>query len=846
MKNMSSYRRCLQRLVFMVALCAMACRTPPGWAQPATVTSPPQDDAAAAAMDQKQEDPTEEETPQTPKLRARTQQDNERIAEEKEQAQKKTASKHQQQDERAPAPDSNAPFQNAPIIKKIEIAGATPEDSRKANSVIQSREGEQLNPEKQRDDIRRLYNLGLFKPNIVVEAVKTNGGVILRYSVEPNPKVREITVNGNTKVDTKKIINELPVKKGEVYTIQAQNKIRDSVARYYDEKGFADTMVNVEERPAPGNTVDISLAVDEGTKMKIKDLIIKGNNNIRDLLIELRVANKGSWGPFKHYFNETKFQNDLEIIKALYVSKGFLDIEVKRGDFIYAPDQSWVSPVIEIAEGPRYKIGRLEARGYTIFTRDEILGPFRPLQNQYYNTKKFNEAATKVKNMCGDEGFLLCKAEPDFHKDSARGVVDVDIDVTEGSRIYVGDIKILSQAYPDDMDMGWLRKYYSRFSPPVKDEIVQREVRLRPGQVYRRFEEVRTRERLKSLNVFETVKVNDQMSADTNVRDVVIDVTQGNTGNLIFGVGFGDVEGAFIYANYIERNLFGMARDLRLSVLLGTNAQNVSLTYLDRYFRGTDVAAQFSLYHSNYTRTGSFTETRTGTTAEFTRPLSEYVKDSIRLRLESIDYDLNDQTKPDTPLNNYIAATIRYKLMQDTRDDLFFPTTGHILGGSIESGAADGFLMKFEGQYAKYCALSPNWVFAMNNQLGLMPYTYKDVGYSDRFFLGGSQDLRGFKIYGAGPHDTGNSAIPTGGSTKLLSQFEMRRAISDSITGVAFTDIGMLGQNALDFGTPRASMGAGVRIRLPIAQVALDLGIPVAKQNNDQTQLLHFTMSSAF
>src|SRR5690606_24780844 len=123
---------------------------------------------------------------------------------------------------------------------------------------------------------------------------------------------------------------------------------------------------------------------------------------------------------------------------------------------------------------------------------------------------------------------------------------------------------------PEDEELGWLRRFYSRFSPPVKDEVVQREVRLRPGQVYRRFEEVKTREQLKALNVFEDVQVGDQMGDRSNVRDAVISVSQANTGNLIFGLGFGDVEGGFVYANYIERNLFGMARDLRVSGLFGT------------------------------------------------------------------------------------------------------------------------------------------------------------------------------------------------------------------------------------------------------------------------------------
>ncbi|MBX7246619.1 MAG: outer membrane protein assembly factor [Candidatus Sumerlaeaceae bacterium] len=795
-------------------------------------------------LDPKEASNGDVDDPQHPEERARTEKDDEKIQRDKA---LKDAKNAKESGERAPAPESTEPIPNAPIVREIKVEGASPEDAKKVQRILQTREGEPLNPVKQREDIKRIYDLGLFKPNIVAQAENLKNGVALSFTVEPNPKVRNISVAGNTQVETKKIMSELPVKEGQVYTVQAQNKIRDSLAKYYEEKGYNSAVVSVEERPAPDNGVDLAITVDEGTKMKIKDMIIHGNNNVGNVWVQLRTENKGSWGPFTHYFNESKFQQDLEAVKGLYLSKGYLDVEVRRGDFVYGPDNSWVSPVIEVTEGPRYKVGRVDARGYTIFSRDEVLTQFRYLQGKDYSSTKFASAADKVKAMYGDEGFVLAKVDPDFHKDPSRGMVDVTVDITEGSRIYVGDVKILSQTYPEDENMGYLRRFYSRFSPPVRDDVVQREVQLRPGQVYRHFDEVRTRDRLKSLNVFETVKVHDQMTADPNVRDCVVEVTQGNTGNLIFGVGFGDVEGAFVYANYVERNLFGMARDLRVNGVIGTEAQTFSISYLDRYFQNSDIAAQFTAFRNRYRRTGDFIETRTGATGEFTRPLSDYVKDAVRLRLEYIDLDFSDcDPPPQDKLNSYLAATIRYRVTRDTRDDTFFPRTGSIMMGSVETGFADGFLVKLEGQYAKYKSLGNDWVFAMNTVAGLQPYTANSIGYADRFFLGGSNDMRGFKLYGAGPHDEANDQIPLGGTTKLLTQLEMRRSFTENITGLAFTDIGVLGSKPFDIGNPRMSVGIGARMRLPIAQIGLDLAVPVIKQSQDQTQFFHFDLTSAF
>lgn len=734
----------------------------------------------------------------------------------------------------------------APTIQAIEIVGASAEDTKKALRVLQSRPGEPLDPDKQREDVKRLVELGLFQPDIMVEAQPRDHGVVLRYLVRPNPIVRDIAISGNVKIPTEKLLAQLPVKKGESYSVQVQNKIREHIQRYYEEKGYTDAAVRVEERPAADNGVRVEITVDEGTKTKIKDFIIRGNKSISNLALQLRTTNKGSWGPFKHYFNESRFQEDLETIKAIYISRGFLDVTVSRGEFQYAPDRSWVSPVVEIEEGPRYRVGRIEARGFTLFTRDEILEPFRSMSGQYYSAAKFNAAAQKIKNMYGDEGFLSAKVEPDFHKDRDQGLVHVDVVVTEGPRIYVGDVKIVAQSYPDDESMGWLRRWYSRFTPPVKDEVIQREVRLKPGQVYRRFEEVRTRERLRSLNVFEDVKIHSQMTADPTVRDMIVEVTQGNTGSLIFGAGFGDVEGGFLYANYIERNLFGMARDLRVSGAIGSKVTSFDITYLDRYWRGTDTAAQFSVFHHRYLRTGGFHQTATGATAEFTRPLSETLKEAWRVRLESERFSFDKKDEPKEKLNNYVAATLRYRLIRDRRDDSFFPTSGDYWYAGVETGAADGFLLKLEGQYATYKPAFGDWIWAMRTQGGLMPYDATKIGYADRFFLGGSQDMRGFKLWGAGPHDSRNEDIPLGGATKLLVQNELRYPFTENLSGVLFADFGVLGRKPFELTKPKASLGTGIRLRLPIAQVALDLAVPVLRDKNDQTQIFHFTFTSAF
>ena len=124
-----------------------------------------------------------------------------------------------------------------PVVREVEVVGAWGDNLKKAQRAVQTRPDEPLDPTRQREDIRRLYELGIFSPDIQVQSSPVEGGVKLQYVVESNPRVGEIEVQGNQRIDTRRILGQLPVKKGEIYTIQAQNRIRDSIARYYEESG---------------------------------------------------------------------------------------------------------------------------------------------------------------------------------------------------------------------------------------------------------------------------------------------------------------------------------------------------------------------------------------------------------------------------------------------------------------------------------------------------------------------------------------------------------------------------------------------------------------------------------
>ncbi len=732
-------------------------------------------------------------------------------------------------------------FASPNTITGIDFKGVSGADLAKAQSLIATKVGSELDETTQREDIERLYTSGSFSPDIRISMEDEEDGVRLTYHVQPCPKVGSVSVSGNQQIDTKKIIGELPVKAADPYSPLTHEKICMSLQKMYDEKGFSDAVVMVNEHDGTNDTVNLDIVVDEGTRQKVNKVRLNGNKAYSDLRLKMSNETKGSWLFFKNWFNRTKFEQDVEKLKTFYIARGYLDVTV-NGYAEQMPDGS-VTPVIDIVEGPRYMVGRLEVRGCTLFTREEALKPFYSLVGKAYNSKEFASSVSRLKKLYENEGYLTSDAQPEFHKDPARQAVDLDVVVTEGPRIYVGNIRVISRALPDDGGSK-LRRWYSRFTPPPSDAVVAREVKLQPGQVYRRYDEVRTRDALESMRVFKDVKVYDEATEDPNVRNLVVDTLTGDTGQSMIGVGFGDIEGLFAYVSFVEHNLFGDATDVGLSAMIGTSAYAADFSILRRHFMDSNWAARLNLYYQHINRTGDITEKRLGSAVEFSEPLDKYLDQAIRLRLETINYSLPTDPAPAEDIKNYVAASVGYRITKRTTDNRYMPTTGYVATGALELGVAKGFLGKVQGSYTHYFDVSNDWTIMSNSMAGIMPIKADNVGYSDRFFLGGSRDLRGFKLYGAGRHDDIATDLPLGGSLKLMTQLEARRRITDNFLLLGFVDAGMLGDSPTNFTTPRASTGVGARLRLPVATIGLDLGVPLVKKNEDQTQIVHFSLSS--
>ncbi|MBN1902566.1 BamA/TamA family outer membrane protein [Candidatus Sumerlaeota bacterium] len=733
--------------------------------------------------------------------------------------------------------------QKEPQVKEIVIEGLKTIDKETVLDVMRTRVGEPSSPEIRQEDIRSIYALGFFNEDIRFYREEAPGGIRVIVSLKENPVVEDIVITGNRVYKASRILARIPFKKGDILSPGSELKAKMEIEKIYSQGGYTNARIKVATEEIRDGAVFVNILVDEGEKITIRDLVLKGNKHYSSFRLRLLLENRGSWAFFKKYYDDNAFDEDMNVLRHFYRNRGFLDVVVKRGKPEYNEEEGWIRPVIIIEEGKRFRVKDVVPQNVTLFSGEEIKNCFSKMKDRFYNAKRYQKSMDSLRRLYGDEGYIRMEADADFRRFPDSDAIELVLNIRENNRIYVGRIRVRRMDYKQGKLQNIFEKIYYKISPPPKDEVIAREVILKPGEVYRTFEETRTVERLKRLEIFEEVSITREPTDNPDVRDVMINTREGVTGNLLLGVGYGDATGAYIQSRFRERNLFGDARDFQIRALIGTKLSALHLSYLDRYFLQSETSLEWRVYREKYLRR-EYGERIYGTSAELGRSLSEYIRGYFRLRLEHVNfYDEDDDITSD--LDNYVVVAGRFRAVEDTRDENWWPTKGFVRGGALELGYADGPLARLSMDYAQYVTLYKDIIFAVDFFGGLIPYPSDEVGITERFFLGGSSDLRGFSFRGAGSKDEGEDNMAVGGSSKLLLKNEIRYPIYGDLKGVVFGDIGTLDET-VHLGSFRTSVGAGIRLKISIITISVDFAYAIRKKRADDAQIVHFRLGTTF
>lgn len=430
------------------------------------------------------------------------------------------------------------------IIAQIDVEGAEYLDAVALKSISGLKVGDKIKiPGDQISSaIDKLWKQGLIG-NIEIVANKVEGeNVFLTIVLQERPRLSTYEIKGISKTQISDLKDDIDLIRGRVMTNAVAKNTELKVKKYFYEKGFLNTAVEMKYRQdsAVRNSVIMEINVDKKNKVKIRDVNFVGNKNFNGSKLKSKMKNSGERPRFRiasaaggiilnafkprsirkkikrdsttwtntiyglvqeniklnvfksNKFIKEKYEEDKESLISFYHSKGYRDARIVQ-DTIVSINSKSIDIDIEVNSGRKYYFRNINWVGNYVHddeTLDRILSVEKgDVYNLELIDKKlnFNPNGPDISSLYMDNGYLFFSVSP------VEVLVEGDsIDVE--MRIYEG-----AQAT--------IKKVYITGNDRTYDHVILREIRTLPGQKFNRSELIRTQRELSQLGYFDPEQV---------------------------------------------------------------------------------------------------------------------------------------------------------------------------------------------------------------------------------------------------------------------------------------------------------------------------------------------------
>ncbi|MBI3653842.1 MAG: BamA/TamA family outer membrane protein [Acidobacteria bacterium] len=688
-----------------------------------------------------------------------------------------------------------------------------------------------------------------------------NKTVNVMIDVEPGPKV-EVDIQGLPLDDkTKRQILPFYTQGGvDEFTIE---EARLRLLDYAQRKGYF--FAAVTSPPFPDSTATLSrlvYQVETGRKFKLSEINFEGITAIdsRDLLPQLKskTAVIIPYFGFSRGFTSDEFlRQDANLIAKRLKELGYRRATVveRRGVTV---DGDNLIITFSAVQGPRTYIQDIDVRGNNLLTTDELRGRLSVQVSDPLVANNVRGGADKLQIAYTNRGYATAEVSAeivDLGNVDGQDRVRLIYDVVEGNRVRISDIITRGAGRTDVKRLERDFYLFKRGDWLNADKILD------------------TERVLYDTNAMGSVSINSETigQAPDGIEDrrVTVDIVEAKPNLLIYGFGFqfsrdpitipglAFMQGFKASAQITNTNLFGKLYSGSLQTRIGRDEVLGQATFQNPRPFGTNFPLLISVFGRRLAEK-SFRSDRYTAVIQAERRLSDKTIVYGSYNFERISLaDL--QVSPEEIARNRQAirlGRIGPSFARDSRDNAFDPSNGTFTLGSIYLasrifGGNEQFI-KMLVEHSRYYKVKKlrDTVYSVSGRLGLArPYGGKDtLPISERFFGGGSRDLRGFGFEEAGPKDpvTGR---PIGGNAVFVINHEFRFPLYGAIGGTLFSDIGNVYRRVKDI-SPRlttVTFGIGVRIKTPIGPVRFDVGSLVLNRPAGAPLLRgHFTFGQTF
>ncbi len=732
--------------------------------------------------------------------------------------------------------------QEGETVNSVKVQGNKRVDDSTILYYIKTEAGKPLSKIQIRKDIEQIYSLGQFK-DIQVDTQRSSGGLDVVFKLVEIPSIGDVRFAGNKKIDAEDIREQISLKRGATFHDQNVVESMAAINALYETKGYFFAEVKIDTELTPDNLVDVTIRVKEGEKVGIEKIRFAGNKTFKDKELRKQMETKEetwySWLDDSGVYQKDVLKLDLFRVEAFYQDNGFLRVSVLEPKIEVNKKDQEINITIPVTEGPRYKVDGIAIKNDGTFTDDELFKAVESKKGEWYNVSKIREDVLRISDLYSTRGFAYADVNPVTKIDDQKRVVNLEVQIEKGKKVYVGEITVLGNVR-------------------TRDNVIRREFRLKEGDLFDSTKLRRSKQRINNLQFFEDVKIDTRRGKDQDLIDINTTVTERPTGSLSVGAGFSSVEKLVFTGSISQDNLFGRGQKLVFSTSLSSIRTDFNLNFTDPRVFDTEILFGVDAFNRE-SDFFSFTSRSRGAGVRVGKSLTEYDWVGLNYRFENVK--VSDVNPADTTefLKNETRNTSRIapSYTRDTRDDFLNPSKGwkHVVrfefaGGPL--GGSDFIRTGYEVTY--YFPIIGKLVGALHSEINWADgYNDDDLPAFERYFMGGANSLRGYNIRDVGPKNA--TGDPIGGSQSLLFNAELQYPFTKSLRGFVFYDRGNVYGSGTDLSSTtqaisledmRDSIGGGIRFLSPFGPVGFAYGIKLDKRSGEEVGEFHFTAGSAF
>jgi outer membrane protein assembly factor BamA len=640
---------------------------------------------------------------------------------------------------------------------------------------------------------------------------------------------------------------------------------QQALLSYFQSKGYFDVKVT-SALDKGQNSTTLTYNITKEEKHKVSSVEVAGNTHLSSsqLMPSIAVEKKHFLSPGK--FSDVLARKSVNNLTGIYKAEGFNDVKVTSS---VQDNGKSLAVTFHVVEGPRNLVNRVSIEGAQTFSVAQFApGGLRVREGQPYSAAHVAEDRATILANYFRAGYLNASFRETASAVSKENQHQVNVvyHISEGPRVTTGRVITLGRSHTEQKMIEQQTSAIQAGKPLTEQALLASESKL-----------------YGLTGVFDWAQVDPKQQVTTQTtEDVLVKLHEAKRNELQYGFGFevisrgGTVPGGTVAVpnlppvglpqnfttsqktffgprgllQYTRYNMRGKGETMTTTAFAGRLDQRFAFYYIDPDLLWSSWKATTHASFERNQENPIFSSRVETAGLEFQRPVDRARKNIVFLRYSYSKTDLThvlvEELVP--PRDQHIQlSTWSGNFTRDIRDNPMDEHRGMLesveldINSSVLGSSVD--FAKLTAQVAYYKEKFHRIVWANSLRIGLaQPFNDSFVPLSEAFFTGGSNTLRGFPLYGAGPQravevcSNGVSGcnqfiqVPAGGNELLLLNSEARLpldALKKSLGLVVFYDGGNVFPNIgfHDFTSLYSNnVGLGLRYATPVGPIRIDVG----------------------